>query len=290
MLSLAVSKLGPLIDPTLYANIEIKLFNDGIGFICNENQVVPTKSQLQYARSLFITTDQSYYPDDRPGRIKQWKDRVNLPALFGRKAKKAQKPLNDLRDVILSLDKVNSVRWTLPYVGPALGDRFFDGTGLNFNSVLEVLAGLPSLDTFTFNVYYPHRIYLSENTRFGLENLHGLKSLSFTGFGTEEFWSAIIDPLIVVVRNSPELEELSLPLLNGGDGKLSLKYFLLSFPTTQPLRLRKLSLRADAQNLRIHRESGIHLKNLTNLDVVSPSGPHAHWPVTLTINDGLWPF
>ncbi|KAE9389889.1 hypothetical protein BT96DRAFT_946545 [Gymnopus androsaceus JB14] len=154
MLSIFVSKLGPLIDPTLYATVEIKLFNDSIRFICNENLVIPTKSQLQYTRSLFITTDQPYYPDNKLGPTKQWKDRINLLALFGHKAKKAEKPLSNLRDVILSLDKVTFVRWTLPYVGPALGDSFPNGTGLNFDSILKLLAGLPSLDTFTSHSTY----------------------------------------------------------------------------------------------------------------------------------------
>ncbi|KAE9389890.1 hypothetical protein BT96DRAFT_365238 [Gymnopus androsaceus JB14] len=39
------------------------------------------------------------------------------------------------------------------------------------------------------------------------------------------------------------------------------------------------------RNLQIDCASGIHLKNLKNLDVVSPLGP---WPVTLTMNDGVW--
>ncbi|KAE9403825.1 hypothetical protein BT96DRAFT_973460 [Gymnopus androsaceus JB14] len=282
-LSSAARKLHPLVDPTLYATVEIKLFNDSIRFICNEHKVKPSKSQLQYARSLFITTDQPYYPNDKLGPTKRWKDRINLPDLFG---PSAEKPLNELRDVILSLDKVNSVRWT---VRPISGDRSNNGTSLNFDSILKLLASLPALDTFTFNVCYPYWSYLLKNTRFGLENLHGLKSLSFTGFGSEKFWFAVIDPLIVVVRNSPELEELSLPLVCRDNGKLSLGYFLRSFPTTQPLKLRKLSLHTDVQNLQIDHASGIHLKNLTNLDINSPLGPSVYWPPALTNNDeGLW--
>ncbi|KAE9403823.1 hypothetical protein BT96DRAFT_1016674 [Gymnopus androsaceus JB14] len=283
-LSSAVRKLRPLVDPTLYAIVEIKLFDDSIRFICNEHRVKPTKSQLQYARSLFITTDQPYYPNDKLGPTKRWKDRINLPALFG---PSAEKPLHDLRDVMLSLDKVKFVGWRIPFVRQT--DGLSNGTSLNFNSILKLLASLPSLDTFTFDVYnYPNPVYLAKKTRFGLENLHGLKSLSFTGFGNEAFWSAIIDTVIVVVRNSPELEELSLPLVKGGYGKLSLEYFLRSFPTTQPLTLRKLSLGTNVRNLRIDRTSGIRLKNLTNLNITSLLGPALYWVWPHTMNEGLW--
>ncbi|KAE9396210.1 hypothetical protein BT96DRAFT_118003 [Gymnopus androsaceus JB14] len=243
----AFMQLGPIIDPLIYANISIRLYNDGIRSMHNENGATPNKLQLRHARSLKITTDQPYYP--RPGSKKfgpiNQKKSSNLKTLLIHWYKG---PLKDLKNVVALLVNVISVQWIVPDCSfiRSYGWSFPSGTAcLDFTSILKIVASLPSLDTFSFNVFNP--MHLFNNTRFGLGHLRSLKSLAFTSqiVGTPNFRARIIGPLILVMRNNPELEDLSLDfvgrnLLERGE-TLFLENLLQGVPVGQPLRLKRLS-------------------------------------------------
>ncbi|KAE9401859.1 hypothetical protein BT96DRAFT_1017955 [Gymnopus androsaceus JB14] len=291
-LSSAIRELDPLVNPILYATIEIGLFNDKIQFMRNfKKGVRPNKHQLRHARNLIITTAQPYYPNDKMGPIKQWVIGRGFATLFGRLLKE---PLKDFMDIVASLDNVTSVQWSFSSSIYRVKQRRPSGNCLDFSSILKIVASLPSLDTFSLDASLSYPIYELDfliNTQLGLEHLHSLRALSlngFTGF-TYNFWAVIIDPFILVTRNSPALEDLSLDF-SGYDstGGLSLQRFLQSFPTTQPLKLQKLSLRTPVWNLQISEASGIHLKNLTTLELRFPSTRSFQSPPFTTLGGGLW--
>lgn len=107
----------------------------------------------------------------------------------------------------------------------------------------------------------------------------------------QDFWAVTIEPLIVVMKNSPELEDLSLDFTHivCKAGSLSLEKLLQRFPVSQPLRLRKLSLRVPVWNLQISRSLGIHLRNLTYLELRFPAeASFPSNPPSAAINGGLW--
>ncbi|KAE9401857.1 hypothetical protein BT96DRAFT_577449 [Gymnopus androsaceus JB14] len=144
----------------------------------NENGFTPSKSQLRYARTLKITADQPYYSQPRNSHRlgPNQKKHPDLKTLFMRWYKK---PLKDLKDVVSMLDNVTSVRWIIPDIlsNPcALPHTSY----LDFTSILKIVASLPSLDTFSFDVSHPLHLVQLLRTRFGLEHLHSLKSFSLT--------------------------------------------------------------------------------------------------------------
>ncbi|KAE9396209.1 hypothetical protein BT96DRAFT_118007 [Gymnopus androsaceus JB14] len=95
------------------------------------------------------------------------------------------------------------------------------------------------------------------------------------------------------MRNNPELEDLSLDfvgrnLLERGE-TLFLENLLQGVPVGQPLRLKRLSIRAYVWNVQISPGSIIHLKHLTTLEFPLPGSGKAFVSIAFTmISKGLW--